>query len=238
MTEKKGEKDTRQVRRKRRAKAERLRAVRRARMVLVLGLALIIAVVVLLISLVNGRFEKKSDKTLFSLRQDGSIVFEDVDTLPQEYDAQGFKSYANNQVKAYKATPGDKVDLERVSVSGQDVYVRIKYSSDKAYSDFTGYECFVGSVAEALADRGNYDFGNTFLSFEKDFDISQTVPMEDAISDTSNKVLILKENVDVAIEGEILYVSSEGTKVSDGVVSIMAEDGNPDAPPLCYIIYK
>ena len=53
------------------------------------------------------------------------------------------------------------------------------------------------------------------------------------------KVLILRENIRVKVDGEIVYVSSASTRLeSENIVKISPADGNVDASELVYIIYK
>ena len=54
----------------------------------------------------------------------------------------------------------------------------------------------------------------------------------------NNKVVIIKANVDVKVDGTILYVSKENTKVTEkNKVSITGE-GSAEEAALTYIIYK
>ena len=55
----------------------------------------------------------------------------------------------------------------------------------------------------------------------------------------SDKVLIIRENIRVRIDGDLRYITDVATKVdSKDAVSIAQEDGNPDASVLTYIVYK
>lgn len=50
---------------------------------------------------------------------------------------------------------------------------------------------------------------------------------------------IIKENINVTVDGTILYVSDACTTMVDkSTVSIEQPDGNEDATQLTYIIYK
>ena len=50
---------------------------------------------------------------------------------------------------------------------------------------------------------------------------------------------MIKENISVTVDGEILYVSDAcTTMVGKNTVAIAQPDGNEDATQLTYIIYK
>lgn len=225
-----------QERPKRRVKPERRRAVRRARIILVVVLLMIVTLITMAVMLLRGLFESRSETTLLSVESGGALVFEEVMEIPAEYDADGVYDYVSQQIDAFTPSQGESVTLERTAVDGQKAYVRIRYSSPEVYEAFTGYETFYGTISAAKS-RG-YEFGDTFLSAEGEFDENGAVTAEEATADQDLYVFIIEECVEVAVNGDILYVSKEGTKVSDGKVSIDSVDGNKDAPPLCYIIFK
>lgn len=220
-----------ETRRRRRSK----RAIRRARrrlaiLVLIVIIAIVVAVVVSTL-IRNGVFEPIPDKTLMKVSSDGSIVYEEVTVLSDEYDIGQVGDFAREQVDSYTPKEGDQVVLERVKSSGDTAYVRMKYSSARAYSEFTGYEAYFGTVSGALASGHNFETGFKSASGEE-------VSRDTVLENGGARVFILQENTTVKVDGDILYVSSEGTNVSDGEVEIYPVDGNLDAPPVCYIVFS
>ena len=109
----------------------------------------------------------------------------------------------------------------------------------KAYREFldkgkTERECVAEIVKEAEA--AGYDFDTDFIS-ASDED-TKKVSKDDVLADDNNKVVIIKANVDVKVDGTILYVSKENTKVTEkNKVSITGE-GSAEEAALTYIIYK
>ena len=107
-------------------------------------------------------------------------------------------------------------------------------NSYEDYTAFNGIELYDGTVVEAEA--AGYDFDTDFIS-ASDED-TKKVSKDDVLADDNNKVVIIKANVDVKVDGTILYVSKENTKVTEkNKVSITGESSAEEAA-LTYIIYK
>ena len=187
-------------------------------MFLVGAAAVLVIVIVVIVCLVTGVFEKRAEKSTLTLEDDGTIVCEEVTEFEADYyDGSELQSYAREQVAVYNDANGaDRVRLERVAVGDGDAYMRTRYQSPEDYRQFTGYEIFQGTIAQA-----------------------QEAGSDQVLSDTEKKVLILRENITVTVEGTVLYVSDESTTVESGdTVSIAQADGNEDATTLTYIIYE
>ena len=218
-------------------KSRREQIIRRRRMFLAGAIAVLVIVVVLIVCLVSGVFEKRAEKSTLRLEADGAVVCEEVTEFGADYyDGAELKSYAREQVKAYNDANGaDSVKLERVAVGDGEAYMRTRYQSPEDYRQFTGYEMFQGTIAQA--QEAGYTFADTFVSVA-DGAKGDSVGTDQVLADTEKNVLILRENITVTVEGTILYVSDESTTVESGdTVSIAQADGNEDATTLTYIIY-
>ena len=117
-------------------------------------------------------------------------------------------------------------------------YVETEYPDDETYQKFTGYQIFSGSIKEARKE--GYTFSDALLNVKdgiaKDGDYADNASVQ---AEDDLKVLILRENIRVKVDGEIVYVSSASTRLeSENIVKISPADGNVDASELVYIIYK
>ena len=207
-------------------------------MFLVGAAAVLVIVIVVIVCLVTGVFEKRAEKSTLTLEDDGTIVCEEVTEFEADYyDGSELQSYAREQVAVYNDANGaDRVRLERVAVGDGDAYMRTRYQSPEDYRQFTGYEIFQGTIAQA--QEAGYTFSDTFVGVENGAK-GDSVGSDQVLSDTEKKVLILRENITVTVEGTVLYVSDESTTVESGdTVSIAQADGNEDATTLTYIIYE
>lgn len=158
--------DTRRKRAKKRAMIKRKKQ-RRNRIIasfVAIGVA-ITCIIILIVSLVNG-FGPRAEETTLTLRRNGMVIMEEVETLPSEYDTSDFTNFAREAVNNYTPKEGDRVKLVVADVKDGVTYVKTEYSSPEAYADFTGYKIFQGTVGEAIAAGYKLD------SSIKDMDLS------------------------------------------------------------------
>jgi len=92
-------------------------------------------------------------------------------------------------------------------------------------------------VSQALA--AGYDFDVDFSSVEEG-EKKEGAKLEDITGNSDHKVVILSEKMDVKVDGEIVYVSSNLTKISakDTVSIETPEEGEESAQSLTYVVYK
>lgn len=222
----------------RQKKSRRAQMVRKRRIFLAVAAVVLAAVIVGAVFLATGAFEKRAKKSTLTLNADGSLVCEEIAVFDSEqYDKAEWKRYAREQIDAYNEQHGkDSVKLERAAVKDKVAYMRVRYQTAADYGAFTGYEIFSGTIEEA---RGaGYEFLDSFVQV-KEKEKGDFIPAEDVVSDNGQKVLILRENITVKIDGELLYLSDESTTLESGdTLSIAQVDGNTDATSLTYIIYK
>lgn len=223
------------VRQKRSRKAQR---IRRKRILVLVVAVILVAGLIAGICFGTGVFEKRAEKSTLTLREDGSLICEEVAAFDgEQYDKAALKTYAKQEIQAYNDENGkDRIKLERVAVKDETAYMRIWYKSVEDYSAFTGYEIFSGTVEKA--QEAGYTFQDSFAQVTEGKK-GDSAAMETVVADASQKVLIIRENITVNIDGTLLYVSEESTEVENkDTLAISQVDGNQDATSLTYIIYK
>lgn len=215
---------------------QRNKIIRRRRAIFFGGIVVIIVALVLIISVIvkNITGDIVSTNTL-TLTEKG-VTFEEVSST-EDLSKSDVKSYAKEIVKEYNAQ-SDKgsVKLDKVSEKKDVVYVKTTYDSVDTYSEFSGYEAFSGTIAEAK--KAGYDFSSTFVSVAKGKkgDVADT---ETVTEDDSLNVLIIRENATYVVDGNIVYVSDENTTVTNSTtVSTVSDEESNDSAVLTYIIYK
>jgi len=85
------------------------------------------------------------------------------------------------------------------------------YETVDDYTAFNGVELYEGKIVQALA--AGYDFDTDFAGVDKDGSVTG-VTRGDILAQEDLKVVIIKANTDVKIDGKILYVSCDNVTVT------------------------
>ena len=226
-----------------RKKMSKKRRRRRARLLLLLLIILAIAVVLMILAVLNskGFFYKKAQVSTLIVKSDGSIISEEIsktDGLSQGKD--DIKKYVEDSVAAFNKEAGsEKVKVEAVDFNEKEneAYVRTVYTDSNAFSGYTKYDYFSGTVAEAKTK--GYDFGVTFYPVENGI-AGSPVTRDELVDASILKVVIINDPTNIRINGKIKYLSTENTRVvSDHESGVMSEEINPnDVAPHIYVIYE
>ena len=216
------------------------RRKRRQRQRLFLAVAAVaIVVIVVAVAVFLGAFEKRSDGNLLTIKDDGTVIFEENRKIK---DNSGLKKFVKSEIQSYNNThKSEDVVLERFARDGDHFYLRTRYKSLKIYASFTGYKAYTCPVSDAKA--AGYDpEGVSFKTLSGTTSGKSFVYM-DASADAykEQKVLVIKEwGIDVKVPGTVTAVSDasyiKGTEDSD-TVTIEKESDSATAP-LIYIIYR
>jgi hypothetical protein len=229
---------TSQKRAKAARQKQRTNIVRRRLMVLAVVIVVAVVAIVLLICKGLGIFDKIPEASALTVGSDGTVICEEVSDFDEDfYDKSSLKTYIKKEIATFNESFGSgSVKLDKVNVKGTTAYVKVTYVSPAAYVGFTGYELYQGTIADAL--EAGYDFSDAFVSVSEGEKQDQAKTL-DITAQPELKVVILKENIGVTVDGTILYVSdSNTTLVDESTVSIAQADGNEDATQLTYIIYE
>lgn len=218
-------------------KAQRSRAIRN-RMILLVALGVIVlAGLGFLLCKVMGVFDEMPQSSTLTIEKDGTVICQEVTSFEEDYySKKELKSFVKAEMKAYNQENGKgKITLNTVRKKGDTVYVKTTYQSVEDYSAFTGIEMSAGTVKSL---KENYDFEDAFVTVKdgKKGDSAKTV---DITSQSKLKALVIKENITVVTESDVVYVSDAATEMVDAkTVRITQPDGNEDATQLTYIIYN
>ena len=191
-------------------RARNAKIVKRRIAMLIAALVVIAAIIIAVVCKVVGVFDSTADESMITIMDDGKIVCEEVtDFSEKDYSKKELKTFIKQQIKEYTAENGAN---------------SVKLDQLKVKGD--------------VAAKKGFDFADAFVSV-KDGIKGTSVESLDITSQKKLKVAVIKENISVTVDGEILYVSDACTTMVDkNTVAIAQPDGNEDATQLTYIIYK
>ena len=174
-----------------------------------------------------------------ALQRNGKILEAAVESFDQSYyDQEELNTYVQNAVDDYTTEHGKKsVSVTDSKVEEKKAYLTLEYENAETFSDFTGIECFSGSIVEAQS--AGYDFDLDFYPVTDGKADTKTVKGSTLLDDDNLKVLIVKENSDLIVPGKIAYISTEGTEVtSEKQVNVTQKEQDTDEAVLVYVLYK
>lgn len=174
-----------------------------------------------------------------ALQRNGKILEAAVETFDQSYyKVDELNSYIQNAVDDYTAEHGKKsVSVTESKVEEKKAYLTLQYENAETFQDFSGIECFSGSIVEAQS--AGYDFEQDFYPVTDGKADKKTVRGSSLLEDDDLKVLIVKENSDLIVPGKIAYVSTEGTEVtSEKQVNVTQKQQDTDESVLVYVLYR
>lgn len=174
-----------------------------------------------------------------ALQRNGKILEAAVETFDQSYYKEDeLNSYIQNAVDDYTAEHGKKsVSVTESKVEEKKAYLTLQYENAETFQDFSGIECFSGSIVEAQS--AGYDFEQDFYPVTDGKADKKTVRGSSLLENDDLKVLIVKENSDLIVPGKIAYVSTEGTEVtSEKQVNVTQKQQDTDESVLVYVLYR
>lgn len=168
--------------------------------------AILIAAMVLLVGLLTGcgTSYNTEESTVF-VNKNGTVISTDVETFEDGlYDEAGLKRFVETAVSDYtKKHEPDSVTIRELTCESGKAMLILEYASVADYSAFTGIELFTGSVAETLA--AGYRFEGDFACIEDG--IPKACDPQDFMDATGYRVVVIKANTNVTVEGKIQYAS-------------------------------
>lgn len=246
--------DSEHYRRLRRRRREREVLKRKIKLCMALIVAALVLVVVLVLK-VNDVFYRKAAVSTLTVKNDGSIVLEEVVPVKNfSADKADIKASVKKSIEDFAtsdvAAPEDpgaaagskvgteigKITLAAVHVKDDTAYVRTVYPNAVTYAAYSGYKCYIGSVTGAKA--AGYAFSDPLcpvVGTERG-----EAAAAESLSDTdSMQVVIINEDINVRVPGTVTYVSANVETIADEdetAASGTATYGTSIAPDT-YVLY-
>ena len=145
-----------------------------------------------------------------------------LDVVPYELDEEGLREDIDRTVEAYTQEHGrDSVKVDSLTVENGEARLVTSYGSAEDYTNLIGPELFCGEVLAAL--EHGYVFDGDFVCVE-DGRIVGTATKQEIYAEEKLKVVIIKANTDVQVEGDICYVSCENVRL-EGANRVSIREG-------------
>lgn len=189
----------------------------------------VLVVLAFAVGLLSGCGDKYEavDSTVF-IEKDGTVLSTDIESFdPATYDESGLKSFVEETIDGYTAEHGkNSVSLQDLTFEEGQAKLSIRYASVSDYTAFNEIELFSGSLAEALA--AGYTFDGEFAEIS---DGERKICDASAfLNGDGYKVVIIKANTNVHVNGKVRYVSAQNVAMLDNsTVSISNENTMDDS---------
>ena len=172
----------------------------------------------------------EGEKSIVYVGKNGSVTSLDVEELAESYyDTAELESFVQEEVAAYETQNGKgTVKLDELTVEEGTAKLRMKYKTPEDYTAFNGIELYQGTVIDSLS--AGYVYDGPFVCVENGTAKGEATK-RDIYEQEDLKVVIIRANTDVLVDGEICYVSSENVALT-GADSVSIREGyylNPGA---------
>lgn len=165
----------------------------------------------------------EGDESVVYVDKKGNVYSLDVDELNQDfYDETELENFVDEAVEAYTDEhEKGSVKVEELTAEDGVAKLKMRYKTPEDYTDFNGIELYQGEVVASLA--AGYVYDGAFARVE-DGKVTGSATKQEIYADEDLKVVIIRANTNVKIEGEICYVSCENVKLT-GADSVSIRNG-------------
>ncbi len=197
-----------------RRKKERMVILKRRRRRLITAMLAVVAAIALFVYYLLGGFEKKATETTLTVKDDGSIVFEEIEAWDNESTKGQIADFAKETINEYNDSKDAKgrIKYKGCEVKNGLVYLKTIYDDAETYADFTGLDLFCGTVQEASAE--GYDFNCSFVSVENGKK-KDNAEMSDITKASDASVVITDQAMAVSLPQDADYISDESTGIEN-----------------------
>lgn len=165
----------------------------------------------------------EGDESVVYVDKKGIVYSLDVEELNQDfYDETELKTFVDEAVEAYTSEhEKGSVKVEELTTEDGVAKLKMRYKTSEDYTNFNGIELYQGEVVASLA--AGYVYDGAFARVE-DGKVTGSATKQEIYADEDLKVVIIRANTDVKVEGEICYVSCENVKLT-GADSVSIRNG-------------
>lgn len=212
--------NTTKKKKKRISKAQR----QRQQKLMVIGAIAVVVIVIIICVFALGScgtdYADAETNTVYVLKN-GKIVSTDIEDFDEDtYSEDELEDYMEDVIDTYNNENGKKAVKQKSFKVKKDIATLVmEYASADVYKDFNGTEIFVGTIAEAV--EAGYDFDVVFANVSGSS--VKEASADDFMNDDSYKVVIIKANTTVSVDGNICYVSTENTSEVDKTLVVIKE---------------
>lgn len=155
----------------------------------------------------------ETDTSLVHVDKKGAVTSVDVESLDENsYDATELQEFVDTAVEEYNAEHGrNSVKVKELAVEEGAAKLQISYKTAEDYAAFNEIEFYQGTVVNSLAAGYTYDVD--FVKVE-DGQAAGAATKQEIYAEDGLKVVIIRANTDVRVEGQICYVSTENVRLN------------------------
>lgn len=163
------------------------------------------------------------DDSVVYVNKKGEVRYLDVQELDRDfYDENELETYVTEEVKNYTSEYGrNSVKVESLAVEDSTAKLQMKYKTTEDFTRLHGIELYQGKVVSSLA--AGYVYDGEFAKVE-DGKVVGTATKQEIYAEEDLKVVIIRANIDVKVEGDICYVSCENVNLT-GPDSVSIREG-------------
>lgn len=165
-----------------------------------------------------GAVKLDADESVVYVDKKGAVTFLDVQAFDQSmYDEEELKSFLEDEIGTYTDQYGrNTVKLGDLTVADGIAKLTLSCQSAEDFARYNGIEMYQGRIVDSLA--AGYVFDGEFVKVESGTVVGEATKQE-IYQESDLKVVILKSELDVRVEGEICYVSCQNVSLTgaDGV---------------------
>ncbi len=190
-----------------------------------------VLLLVLLMLTACGSAEPEEISTI-EVQKDGSIIQSTVGSFDKDYySKEDLESFAKEEIQSYSASGDGTIELSDISMLDDgNVKLTLKFDNSETYTAFEGKTLFMGTIAQAIV--AGYEPSGYMTPVEEGESADASVKVKEADYTMDMNTLVVQEQYEVTVPGEILWVSSVGTKLTgESSVQINTDE-------LTYIIYQ
>lgn len=183
----------------------------------VLGLA------VLLMGLLSGCEKFTPQETAISVNKKGEIVSFVKESFDKDYyDADELEASIDQAILNYNDSHGtENVEKEKFEVKNKSAELTMKFTSGEDYAEFNDVTLYSGDVVGAY--HAGYDFSGGFQSVEKG-QVTGSATGADILSSYNYGILVLDEEIDVQVPGNIVYASDNVEVTGKKTAKVLSGD--------------
>lgn len=165
----------------------------------------------------------ESDSSIVYVDKKGAVTSIDVEDMDQGYyDETELQSFVDEAVEEYNGEYGKgSVKVDSLVVENGTAKLSMKYKTPEDYTQFNGIELYHGKVVDSLA--AGYIYDGDFARVE-DGKVTGSASKQEIYAEGDLKVVIIRANTNVKVDGKICYVSCENVKLT-GADSVSIRDG-------------
>lgn len=160
-----------------------------------------------------GTTTLESETNIVYVGKKGTVTSLDIEHFDQDYyDAQELETFVNDAVTEYTKEHGkNSVKVQELTVEEGTARLQMKYKTAEDYAAFNGIELYQGKLIDSLA--AGYVFDGEFAKVE-DGKVLGGATKQEIYKEQDLKVVIIRANTDVQVDGDICYVSCENVELA------------------------